>query len=732
MALILIAAAIRIPFLVYNFGLLDSDDVIPILVGKHISEGKLPPIYHYGQQYLGTFPYHIYALMFKIFGYSILVVLLVSLIFYLVFIVAQFIIFKEVFASSNQSLVLCVFYCLPIGHLLAVSFHIGISFSLVLCLGSLAVYLSFLIYKKNREELIPLLGFSLGFLFWIHPESVVFALCSMIIVALRIRFNLRKYFHLAIYALIGSFPFILSETGQKFASLKHIFSGRKIQDTPLEKIKAMFEDMIFLVSTEKNFLNYIYIFLIVFGIVGIIYLSLRRRKFLPENIFVIFLVVFIGVYILSTYSNADLAHARYLYPVYYVLPVFLASIFNLLKRKAMYIPVILLFLCLVIFNNIKDTSRSYSLVKQAHVNLKKIIQTMEMTGERYWVGSFWQVLLITGLSGEKIIGWSYPHEDYFPYKLMYFNQGNNNNYVFFKESGSYAVKFKKRYPNIAGNLDRDFEQSAKLIKLLDRLGIEGKKEQQGDFFWLVYGISGQFHPLTLRESIPQKIPELAISKTECSKGELSLTFKNQPTFEKYHFRLHIEIPHYSSIVRTYPSNEAEMKLIIPFPPQESFKIRYYLDYMGLNIPSTEKEMIYCPSDKDLKAKRKSIMFLSGIGPWMEENGKRWRICEKEVNFEINKLLDRNLRVRLYLNSPFDFSHPHWYGDYSQEVRIEINGNYLTEKRLKEGNNIIEFNLRDAKLQKSHNFLKLKFKYHLSFEFKPLWKISALLEKIEIL
>ena len=237
-ALILIATAIRIPFLIYNFGLVDSDDVIPILVGKHISEGKLPPVYHYGQQYLGTFPYHIYALMFKIFGYSILIVLLVSLIFYLAFITTQFILFKEVFSSSNLSFILCLFYCLPIGHLLAVSFHVGISFSLVLFLSSLTIYLSFLIYKKNREDLIPILGFCLGLLFWIHPETIVFAISSFIIVALKFRFKLKKYIHLLIYSLIGGFPFILSEIGRKFASLEYLFSGRKVINIPLDKIKV--------------------------------------------------------------------------------------------------------------------------------------------------------------------------------------------------------------------------------------------------------------------------------------------------------------------------------------------------------------------------------------------------------------------------------------------------------------------------------------------------------------
>lgn len=125
------------------------------------------------------------------------------------------------------------------------------------------------------------------------------------------------------------------------------------------------------------------------------------------------------------------------------------------------------------------------------------------------------------------------------------------------------------------------------------------------------------------------------------------------------------------------------------------------------------------------------MHLTGFSPVWKIFGRGRRICEKEANFEINKSLNKNSKVRLYLFSPFSFSDPFWYGNYFQEIRVEINGDYLTERRLDEGENIIEFDLKNAKLRKIHNFIKLKFKYHLPFQFNRLWKTSALLEKIEV-
>jgi len=713
----------------------DSDDALSALAAKHISEGKLPPVYHYGQEYLGTFAYHIYALMFKIFGYSILVVLLVSFIFYLAFIITQFIFFKDIFASSHLSLILCLFYCLPIGHLLAISFYISNSFSLVLFLGSLSMYISFLIYKKDKENLISFLGFCLGLLFWIHQITIYFAICSFILVFLKLRFKLKKYINLAIYFLIGSFPFVLYEIFNKISTFKFLFSGTKIQSEPWEKIKAIINNMIYLIiSGKKNFFNFIYIFLIFLGIIAIIYLSFKKKKFLPENIFIVFFIVFIGVYTFSKF-NVNLVLIRYLYPLYFALPVLLVSIFNLLRKKFKYILMLVLFLIILIFHNIRETYANYLLVKPAHFNLKKIISAMEMTGERYWAGEFWNVILITALSGEKIIGYSYSLEDYFPYKLWYFNHGENNNYVFSKEATSWAVRFKEIFNHIAENFDRYYNNQANnLIDALDRLNVKAKKEKIGDYGWMIYEVSGHFLPWTIKAPLPQQIPEIELKKIESSRVYLSLTFRNKKVSEVSGFRLHIGIPGYSSMVRGFSLEKEEIKMRIPFPRKKFFKIKYYLDYQGLKIQPTAQEVSYSPSAKELRKRKKKIekiVYLSGFSPGFEVNGKKMRVCEKEVKFEINKKLEKRSKVRLHLYSPFQFSLPYWYGEYFQEVKIYINKVYLGERRLEDGENVIEFEMGDSHLKKRANVITLEFKYHLPFGFARLWKTAALLDKVEV-
>jgi hypothetical protein len=729
--LVLVALAVRVPFLINNFGLLDADDGLSVLAAKHISEGKVAPIYHYGQFYLGTFNYHIYALIYKLFGFSILSALLVSVFFYLTFVIVQFFFFKDIFSSFMMSFVLALFYCLPIGHLLAVSFHLGTSFSLVLMISCLAMYLTYLIYERKEDKYIPYLGFCMGFLYWLHPVTIIFSISSLVFIILRFKWNLKKYINLVFYAAIGGFPIVLSEIFYKFMTVKHILAGKETRHLHVDKIKATLGNIISLVSSENTFLNFLYIFFLFMGIMAIVYFNFKKKKFIPQNIFLIFFFIFMVIFLFSKFSHIRYFHMRYLYPLYFVLPVLLAAVFDLLKSKFKVVFMFLFFLVVVLFSNMNATYKNYLLVKRAHYHLKKIINATEKSEKKYWAGDYWQVTLLTALSGEKITGWAYSHEDYLPYKLMYFNEGENNNYIFFYEPASFAVKFKEKYMHISSVLESNYNQACHLINLLDSLGIKAEKKKVGESCWLIHGMSGYVIPSAITAPIPRKIPDLSVSNIECSSGELRVIFKNRSTSEKYRYRMHLEIPEYSSIVRGFSSDDETIGFTIPFPQKKSFKIRYYLDYCGLNIPSSEKELAYYPSDQDIHVNRTGTLFLSGVGPWRRVDGKHRRICDKEVHLEINDSLSNNSKINLYLYSPFSFSDPFWYGDYSQSVRIEMNGDYLIERQLKDGENIIEIDLNEAKIQESRNAIKLKFKYHMSFKFNPLWKTAALLEKIEI-
>lgn len=91
------------------------------------------------------------------------------------------------------------------------------------------------------------------------------------------------------------------------------------------------------------------------------------------------------------------------------------------------------------------------------------------------------------------------------------------------------------------------------------------------------------------------------------------------------------------------------------------------------------------------------------------------------------------KIRLHLYSPFEFSHPYWYGDYSQKVSIGINGSFYAEKILNEGDNVVEIEGDGNGFfsKKEPNTITLKFEYQFPFYFTPIWRTSVLLERIEI-
>jgi hypothetical protein len=213
--LLLLAVVVRLPYLAAPAGMMTSDDAIPALMGKHISEGKAPPVCFYGQLYMGSFSSHVFALAFKIFGYSMLILKCTTLLFYLAFIAVQFLFLREIF-SRTFAVAVAFFYSLPIPPLVAVSFDNTSAFGLVLLLGSLLLYLSYLISKRDRRELVLALGFLIGLAFWTNQITMAFILTSFLIVAGRFKLKIRRYAVLASGILVGLLPQLLVEVFNRF------------------------------------------------------------------------------------------------------------------------------------------------------------------------------------------------------------------------------------------------------------------------------------------------------------------------------------------------------------------------------------------------------------------------------------------------------------------------------------------------------------------------------------
>lgn len=710
--LVLLAFAFRTPFLVNSSGLMTSDDAIPALMAKHISEGKLPPIYYYGQLYMGSFSQHLFALMFVIFGYSIFLLKFTTLLFFLAFMVTQFFFMKEIF-SFRFSFILSLFYCLPFGQLVPVTFDNTGTFPLVLFLGSLILYVSYRIYWKNNENLIPMLGFLMGISFWTHQITVCFILTSVVVLLFRFKLRLKKYLSLFFFFLIGCLPLLMVEVYEKFQLLKFL-APEKIEIAVLEKLKTTIRLTLSLVSLETHPSRILFLVFILSGFLTLLYISIRERTLLPQSMFSIFFLIFFLIYLFSGFSN--ILVARYLYPLYFCLPVLLASSFIFITSKKTHLFFFISILILLFPYNLKQSYLGILKNRDVHLFLNRVLASIKETGKQYWRGDYWTAYLITALSKENIIVDSYTVNRYYPYTLLYYNESQSENYIFLRGPG---------------HAERD--RAERLIDLLDTLNIDFKEEKVGDAR-LVYDVKYPVLRRTFYASIPSKIPDLVLRQVSSSKGYLNLYFENKETGEGLEYRITVDIPGYSSVSRRFMLDDKEIHVRIPFPRKKSFKIRYYLEYERLKIHSTLRELPYSPSEAELEDKRANIVYLSGVRPGIDIQGIRMRICEKVTKIEVNNIARKEAhQIQLYIYSPFEFFHPYWYGDYHQTVRIDVNGSHLTDKILQDGYNVVEINgnRKNWLPEKGTITITLSFKYQIPLSFAPLWRTAALLEKVKI-
>jgi hypothetical protein len=231
---------------------------------------------------------------------------------------------------------------------------------------------------------------------------------------------------------------------------------------------------------------------------------------------------------------------------------------------------------------------------------------------------------------------------------------------------------------------------------------------------------------------PRELPRLELERIDPLQGYLRLIFQNKSIGKDIGgFRLNAEIPGFSSREKGFSSAEKEVQIELPYPQKTSFLIRFYVQYLGVKIPSSAQEFPYSLPENKIHERDDTLVFLRGLGPEVKYRGKNRKVCEKKVSFELNKLSKDNLEMRLYLDTLFQFWSWRWYGKFSQLVSIEVNKSFFEEKELKDGANIIRLLIPQQGLKRNGNIITLKFRYHFWFYSYPLWEVAAFLTKIEL-
>jgi hypothetical protein len=708
-AVLLLAFALRLPFLLHGTGMMTSDDAIPALMGKHIAEGKLPPVYYYGQQYIGSLPSHVFALLFKCLGYSITLFKLATLFFYLGFIAVQFFLIRELF-SPDFAFLTGVFYALPVGSLVNVGFDNTGHYALVLFLGSSVIYLAYLAAFKKKELFLCPLGFLIGLSFWTHQITAAFIVTALVMVAVFGKVRLPKFLAMGFYAAVGCFPLLLSEIFNRFQIVGYLTGGEK-RPWSGPKLKETGNLMGSLFFPESRPLGLLALALSLAGLGMLIIRACRKRERLCQAHWALFLILFGLMYALSRFSDRPVG--RYLWPLYFCLPVFFLYVLYRVSPPKLRSFSVLALIGFVLAFNVKGRYEEWRSVRDGHTRTGRVMAALDETGDRFWLADYWTSYLITAISGEKVICASTTTSRYYPYRLQYYNPYRGDRFIFLRGSGSQ---------------ERDYAEN--LVRMLSSLAIPFKKTEAGDA-WLIHDIGSPVYPHALREPVPAAIPVLSLEQARFENGYLEVTFKNSERSDPSEFRLVTEIMGYSAGTRRFSGLDEHVTLTLPVPSDRPYEVDCRVLYEELVIPSSAQRLSFPRERVPLSRRKDEVVFLSGISVPVRFQDRRARFCEKEPKFEVRSPGGKKTTVRLVLHSPFDFSAPNWYGEYAQGVRVVGNGRLLLEQDLKDGRNEIEFEVKNSPPGGDADLIELSFRYHSVFDFAYNRKLAVFLESVTL-
>jgi len=709
--IILLATLVRIPFLLHPAGLIDSDEAISLLQGKHIAEGKVPPIYYYGADYQGTLSQHVTALGFFLFGYSPLLAKIVGLFFYLAFLAVQYAFLKELFSAAFAfwaGLILAV----PLNYFIYASLEIASAFALVFLLSSLILYLMLRVFRDARDELIGPLGFIMGLAFWTHPMSAITIVAAGGFLAFRFRIRPKPYAVLGFSFLLGTCPVLFAEVFGDSSLVPVVTSGETawiISGEKLLRLGRLLQTLLFSKTGAAAFAGLIWLG---GGAIVLSVLAAKRRDRRFGLVFPVFALVYFAFYLLSGWSVTDVV--RYLYLLIIAVPILFLAPFLLVRSRPLAALLSLGLAGVLVGANLPAVREYHGSVLRAERIYEETIAAMEATGVRFWSAEYWRAYALTALSGERLIVSSFTMNRYLPYSLAFDNAGQGDNYVFMGEDNS---------PN--DQLSRNLEA------LLTRLNVPFQKTSLGDVS-LFYRIESDVFPSVLKENPPKNLPRFEIEDLRFEGGRLWLAFRFPQFVESDRFRLVLEIPDYNIKKYRLARGQDRISVALSYPGNGPFKLRCSADFGGLQIDSTMREIVLSPPAHPDPLAGGTVFFLRGFSPEVESGDRRIRYCGPDAVFRVAPPPHGGeTRLRLHLESPFKFSRGPWHGEYHQTVVFQSNGKRLLRRDLQDGMNIIDLVL-PASAHADPAEIVMTSSWQAWFSFAPYRRLSAVLEKVEFI
>lgn len=360
--LVALALVLRLDFLIANHFVIDADEAIVGLMGKHIIEGRGLPVFYYGQNYMGSLEAVLAGLVFLIFGVSSIALKSVPLFFSLVLVVLIYQLGLEL-GSRAVARTAALFAAIPPQMLVIWSSMARGGFLEVVCIGTVALILSLRWLRESEPKPALTAGIFalLGIGWWVNNQIVYFLVPIAYLVACRLlrpspgvwNFSLRT---LAPHAIAAAGAFFVGGSPYWVYNLQHHFVSFEIAKGAtgaqvLDHIAGLGSTALPMIlgarrqwHSEEVFPYASAIAYAVYGTLLLFLLWKRRRtiKALPSlildrrhpiELFVLFVFVTYLIFALSSYGSL-VESPRYLLPSYVGIFVLAAVSISMLKKRS--------------------------------------------------------------------------------------------------------------------------------------------------------------------------------------------------------------------------------------------------------------------------------------------------------------------------------------------------------------------------------------------------------------
>lgn len=368
--LITSAFVFRLSFFI--FGLrhmpVSTDEAWPALMGLHVLKGEFP-VFYWGQNYMGSLQAFFDAFMFMLFGINTFAARIYPLFFSFIYLAAACLLARRVY-NRNTAFTTLSLLVIPIPYLtMAGILSVPPEYLALTAMGSCALLLLADITLRQNIQKLPLkrlllLGFLLGFMFWLHIVAISFIVVALLFIFLRDKlFFIRPAFLGTVACFfIGGLPFWWFNFTHTFVTFTDM-AGTGDWRSARELCRALFGISlhfmtgmkVMLYGDSSRFVSLPFFMAVTLGIIWCLAIilviwkhfrgMLKWLKFYPtgaDGTAILLALAVLTLYLFCRSERSSWSDVRFILPIMSVLPVLLASGLEHIRHKSRIAFVVLL------------------------------------------------------------------------------------------------------------------------------------------------------------------------------------------------------------------------------------------------------------------------------------------------------------------------------------------------------------------------------------------------------